>query len=40
MPPGLLDWYFYRYLGPRLARRKLSQLNLRRQSWNSGSAAG
>jgi glycosyltransferase involved in cell wall biosynthesis len=34
MPPIGLDWYFYRYLGPRLARRKLSQLNLREQAWN------
>lgn len=38
MPPALLDWYFYRFLGPRLAQRKMTQLNLRRQSWNA--AAG
>jgi glycosyltransferase involved in cell wall biosynthesis len=35
MPPFGLDWYFYRYLGPRLARRKMSQLNLRVQGWNA-----
>jgi glycosyltransferase involved in cell wall biosynthesis len=40
MPPVLLDWYFYRYLGPRLSRRNLSQLNLRRQAWNSDPVAG
>lgn len=34
MPPLFLDWFFYRYLGPRLARRKMSQLNLREQGWN------
>jgi glycosyltransferase involved in cell wall biosynthesis len=34
MPPFLLDWYFYRYLGPRLARRRMSQLKLREQAWN------
>ncbi len=34
MPPRFLDWYFYRYLGPRLARRRMTQLNLRDQSWN------
>jgi hypothetical protein len=33
MPPPLLDWYFYRFLGPRLAARKLGQLNLREQPW-------
>jgi glycosyltransferase involved in cell wall biosynthesis len=40
MPPWLLDWFFYRYLGPRLGRRRLSQLNLRRQTWNSDTVAG
>lgn len=40
MPPMLLDWFFYRYLGPRLARRKLSQLNLRRQAWNTDPVPG
>jgi len=34
MPPGLLDWYFYRFLGPRLAQRKMTQLSLRQQAWN------
>jgi glycosyltransferase involved in cell wall biosynthesis len=33
MPPLGLDWYFYRYLGPRLGRRKMSQLKLREQVW-------
>lgn len=27
------DWYFYRFLGPRLRRRGLSHLNLRQQPW-------
>jgi len=32
--PHLLgDWYFYRYLAPRFARRKMHQLNLRHQPW-------
>ncbi|MEO7424317.1 MAG: glycosyltransferase family A protein [Fibrobacteria bacterium] len=34
MPPRFLDWYFYRYLGPRLAKRRMTQLSLRDQSWN------
>jgi hypothetical protein len=29
----LKDWYFYRFLGPRLARRKLGHLSLREKSW-------
>lgn len=29
------DWYFYRFLGPRLARRRLTHLNLREKSWVS-----
>jgi glycosyltransferase involved in cell wall biosynthesis len=37
MPPGLLDWYFYRYLGPRLAQRRMTQLSLRSQTWNAAS---
>lgn len=27
------NWYFYRFLGPRLERRGLNQLTLRRQTW-------
>ncbi|MDB5104743.1 MAG: putative glycosyl transferase [Fibrobacteres bacterium] len=34
MPPAFLDWYFYRYLGPRLAKRRMTQLSLREQTWN------
>ncbi|MDB5050667.1 MAG: glycosyltransferase family 2 protein [Fibrobacteres bacterium] len=34
MPPAFLDWYFYRFLGPRLAKRRMTQLSLREQSWN------
>jgi glycosyltransferase involved in cell wall biosynthesis len=37
MPPPFLDWYFYRFLGPRLARRRMTQLSLREQSWNRDS---
>ena len=33
MPPPLLDWFFYRFLGPRLAARRMSQRNLREQAW-------
>jgi glycosyltransferase involved in cell wall biosynthesis len=29
----LKDWYFYRFLAPRLARRKLGHLSLREKSW-------
>jgi len=29
----LKDWYFYRFLGPRLAKRKLGHLALREKSW-------
>jgi glycosyltransferase involved in cell wall biosynthesis len=32
-PKFLGDWYFYSYLGPRLARRKMTGLNLRAQPW-------
>jgi glycosyltransferase involved in cell wall biosynthesis len=34
-PAAAKDWYFYRFLGPRLARRKLSHLNLREKTWES-----
>ena len=32
-PFVMKDWYFYRFLGPRLAARKLTHLNLREKSW-------
>jgi hypothetical protein len=32
-PFALKDWYFYRFLGPRLAARKLGHVNLRDKSW-------
>lgn len=27
------DWFFYEYLAPRFARRRLDEINLRQQSW-------
>ena len=38
MPPPFLDWYFYRFLGPRLARRRMTQLSLREQVWQGKEA--
>jgi glycosyltransferase involved in cell wall biosynthesis len=38
VPFALLDWYFYRFLGPRFAARKLGQMNLRRKTWVAGGA--
>lgn len=32
-PASTKDWFFYRFLGPRLARRRLGHLNLREKSW-------
>lgn len=32
-PFAAKDWYFYRFLGPRLAQRRLTHLNLREKSW-------
>jgi glycosyltransferase involved in cell wall biosynthesis len=32
-PAAAKNWYFYRFLGPRLAQRKLSHLNLRDKTW-------
>ncbi|HEX2613264.1 MAG TPA: glycosyltransferase family A protein [Fibrobacteria bacterium] len=32
-PAFLGDWFFHQYLGPRLAARKMTGLNLRRQPW-------
>ena len=34
-PFALKDWYFYRFLGPRLAARRLSHLNLREKPWQA-----
>ena len=35
-PFAAKDWYFYRFLGPRLARRRLTQLRLREKPWEAG----
>ncbi|PZQ60132.1 MAG: glycosyl transferase family 2 [Sphingomonas taxi] len=32
-PAAAKDWYFYRFLGPRLRARKLGHLNLREKTW-------
>jgi glycosyltransferase involved in cell wall biosynthesis len=32
-PAMAKDWYFYRFLGPRLNARKLGHLNLREKTW-------
>lgn len=32
-PMAAKDWYFYRFLGPRLHARKLGHLNLREKTW-------
>jgi glycosyltransferase involved in cell wall biosynthesis len=32
-PHAYGDWYFYRFLAPRFARRKMIQLNLRAKDW-------
>lgn len=32
-PAAAKDWYFYRFLGPRLKARRLSHLNLREKTW-------
>ena len=34
-PQPLGDWYFYRFLGPRLARRGLNHQSLRDQPWQN-----
>lgn len=36
MPPRGLDWFFHRYLAPRLAARRMGQLGLRSQPWKAG----
>lgn len=32
-PFALKDWFFYRFLGPRFARRRMDQTNLRKRDW-------
>ncbi|KQT32047.1 hypothetical protein ASG29_09340 [Sphingomonas sp. Leaf412] len=32
-PSAAKDWYFHRFLGPRLAARKATHLNLREKTW-------
>lgn len=32
-PAATKDWFFYRFLGPRLEQRRLGHLNLREKSW-------
>jgi len=39
-PFALKDWYFYRFLASRLARRDLDHLRLRHQPWQADGAAG
>ena len=34
-PAAAKDWYFYRFLGPRLAARRLGHLNLREKTWEA-----
>ncbi len=34
VPKSRRDWFFYDYLGPRFAARKLGELALREQPWN------
>lgn len=34
-PFALKEWYFHRFLGPRLQRRRQHEVVLRNQSWNS-----
>jgi len=40
IPHRLQDWYFYCFLGPRLERRNLSQLNLREKPWQTALDVG
>ena len=35
-PSVAKGWYFHRFLGPRLARRKATHLNLREKTWEKG----
>jgi len=37
-PATALDWYFYRFLGPRLAARKSLGIALRQKDWSSAQA--
>jgi hypothetical protein len=36
-PSAMGDWYFYRFLGPRLRRRKVFLANLRQRDWEQAS---
>ncbi|GAA4765749.1 hypothetical protein GCM10023219_08470 [Stakelama sediminis] len=36
-PFAAKDWYFYRFLGPRLEKRRLTHLNLREKPWQKPS---
>jgi len=38
MPPAGLEWFFYRFLGPRLRKRRQDQLSLRQQPWQRAEA--
>ncbi len=38
-PHAFGDWYFYRFLAPRFARRKMIQLNLREKDWATSPAS-
>lgn len=35
-PSAAKGWYFHRFLGPRLARRNATHLNLREKTWEKG----
>ncbi len=39
-PFALKDWYFYSFLGPRMAARRLDELKLRDRPWESDGATG
>lgn len=34
-PYGFQDWFFYRFLGPRFAKKNLNQLRLREKTWQN-----
>lgn len=40
LPSPLMDWFFYRFLGPRLAGRGLGNLRLRERDWQSDDRSG
>lgn len=39
LPTVFMDWFFYRFLGPRMAQRGLGNLRLRERGWDSEDAA-